>query len=90
MLSAGAVIDDHTVTWSKEAAVVTVSDGTVYVFRRRGRLYVCNVDRDVQRAAVVGAGAVGCVCVAVKGHLPPTEPPPSKCMICSTRESYCK
>jgi hypothetical protein len=77
VLSACAVMDDHDVKWSKEAAIVTVKDGTVYTFRRRDRLYVCNVNSDVCRVPVAGAtGAVGCVSVAVKGHLPPTEPPP--------------
>ena len=47
-------------TWLRSVNYrVTVPDGAIYWFRRRGRFYVCNVDRDVEHhEGVVMAAAV--------------------------------
>ena len=49
VLSGSVLIDEHRVVVSSSEIEVTVASGTVYHFRRRGALFVCNVDDDVCR-----------------------------------------
>ncbi len=45
-------MDEHRVTVSRGEVKVTVADGNVYPFSRRGMLSVCNVDVEVCRLPI--------------------------------------